>query len=110
MKRIKDFGEYKLQLERIVYPGEISKIKKEITDYLEKQKRKIGKVFGPKNEEEAKQRTYDKFSKYGFAKEFIWPGSVEKVEPGWGDTDGTRHDNEPGLPWDDYNSPYEIVK
>lgn len=109
MKRIKNFGEYKIQLERKVYWGEIAQIKRDVDAELEKQRSKIGKILGPKDEEDAKARTLRKFKNNSIAREYIETGGVAPgPEPSDWDKrgDGMRHDNEPGEAWDSHNAPF----
>jgi hypothetical protein len=104
MRKINNFKQF-LNEKRMTW-SEVAQEKQNILDYFEKQKSKIGKMFGPKDEEEAKQRTLAKFGNIEFAKELLDTGEVKSKYAGAGDVDGMRHDDEFGKPWDDFNAPY----
>lgn len=126
MKKIQNFGDFKdkkstvseakvepverefketIITERKLGWGEVAEIKSKILAELEKQKSKIGKMFGPKTEEDAKSRTIAKFPNYPWAKEVVETGDIIPTYAGAGDRgDGMRHDNEFGSAWDDHNS------
>jgi hypothetical protein len=92
--------------ERFLSPSEVEEISQQMRDDFEKGKAKIGKIFGAKNEEALIDKLRNKYAKYGDLFDQVILGAAPKYSSrdAWGEGDGMRHDDEFGLPWDDFNS------